>query len=73
MGYSPWGCKRVRHNLGTKQQPQIQDLVPRPGIEPRPHALGAQESLPLDHEDSPQKHGFKLLASTLLQYSRQKD
>ena len=19
MGYSPWGCKRVRHNLATKQ------------------------------------------------------
>jgi len=21
--YSPWGCKRVRHNLATKQQQQI--------------------------------------------------
>ena len=20
VGYSPWGCKRVRHNLATKQQ-----------------------------------------------------
>ena len=38
------GLQRVRHNLGTKQQPQIQDLVPRPGTEPRPPALGAQES-----------------------------
>ena len=23
VGYSPWGCKRVRHNLGTKQQQPI--------------------------------------------------
>ena len=22
VGYSPWGCKRVRHNLATKQQKQ---------------------------------------------------
>ena len=22
MGYSPWGCKRVRHNLATKQLQQ---------------------------------------------------
>ena len=22
-GYSPWGCKRVRHNLVTKQQQNI--------------------------------------------------
>ena len=20
VGHSPWGCKRVRHNLATKQQ-----------------------------------------------------
>ena len=42
MGHSPWGRKRVGHNLGTKQQPQIQDLVPWPEIEPRAPALGAQ-------------------------------
>ena len=23
-GYSVWGCKRVRHNLGTKQQQNVQ-------------------------------------------------
>ena len=23
MGYSAWGCKRVRHNLATKQPPRI--------------------------------------------------
>ena len=23
MGYSSWGCKRVRHDLATKQQQQI--------------------------------------------------
>ena len=22
VGYSPWGCKKVRHNLATKQQQQ---------------------------------------------------
>ena len=27
-GLQSMGLQRVRHNLGTKQQPQIQDLVP---------------------------------------------
>ena len=26
MGYSPWGCKRVRHDLATKQQ-QINEII----------------------------------------------
>ena len=26
MGYSPWGRKRVRHDLETKQQQQIDSL-----------------------------------------------
>ena len=29
------------------------DLVPRPGIEPRPPAFGSVESRPLDHQGSP--------------------
>ena len=24
VGYSPWGCERVKHNLATKQQQQQQ-------------------------------------------------
>ena len=26
-GYSPWGCKRVRHDLVTKQQQQQQNIM----------------------------------------------
>jgi len=28
MGYSPWGCKRVGHNLATKQQQIYRDIAP---------------------------------------------
>ena len=28
MGYSPWGCKRVGHNLATKQQQIYIDIAP---------------------------------------------
>ena len=31
VGYSPWSCKRVRHDLVTKQQPGWKHLVLPPG------------------------------------------
>ena len=37
QGFSPWGCKRVGHNLGTKQEqaPQQPDLdQPHLGFSP---------------------------------------
>ena len=52
MGCSPWGCKRVEHDLATKQQQQQQrhSMDMRAGMWLRERAVGNMETWPQSKE-----------------------
>ena len=58
VGYSPWGCKRVRHNLATNQQQKS----PACKRQVRGAACGAQSQ----HHRANRKAALKLRDSRLL-------